>query len=59
MISGRQKNWRATFQEESSKKRRLDNVITFSKEDVQRIQTLYDDDVVVSAMIANYDGKKI
>ena len=41
------------------KKLRPDDVITFTEEDVQGIQTPHDDAVVVSATIANYDVKKI
>ena len=59
MISGRSKDWGATSKEESAKKQRHDNVISFSKDDVRRIQTLHDDAVVVSVMIKNYDVKKI
>ena len=40
------------------KKQRLDNVISFLKDDVRRIQTFHDDAVVVLTMIANYDVKK-
>ena len=59
MIFGRQKNWGTTFEEESTKKWWLNNVIIFSEDDVRRIQTLYDNAVVVSTTIVNYDVKKI
>ena len=49
----------ATFDEESTKRPRLHDVITFSKEDARKIQTPHDDAVVVSATIANYDVKRI
>ena len=58
MIS-RRLSCRATSKEESAKQRRLNNVITFLKEDVRRIQTLHDDVIVVSTTIANYDVKRI
>ena len=58
MIFGRS-NWGATFEEESAKRRWLNNIITFLEEDIWRIQTFHDDAVVVSATIANYDIKKI
>ena len=41
------------------KKLRQDDVITLTYEDAQRIQTLHDDAVVVSATIANYDVRRI
>ena len=44
---------------EPTKKSRPDDVITFTEEDIRGIQTSHDDAVVVSAMIANYDVKKI
>ena len=58
MISG-WSDWRATFEEESAKKWWLDNIIFFKKNNIQNIQTVHDDDVVISTMIANYDIKKI
>ena len=57
MIS-EQPNWRIIFKEESAKKWRLNNVIIFLKEDIQKIQTLYDDAVIISTMIVNYNVKK-
>ena len=48
-----------TVEGESTKKPCQDDVITFTDEDVWKIQTLHDDAVVVSATIANYDVKKI
>ena len=58
MISERS-NWGATFEEESMKRRRLNDVITFSEENVWRIQTLHDDAIIVSTTITNYDIKRI
>ena len=50
----------ATSKEESAKKQQLDdNVISFSEDDVQRIQTPHDDAVIISVRIANYDVKRI
>ena len=60
MIFRWSRDWGATFEEESTKKQWLDdNVISFLKDDVQKIQTLHDDAIVVSAMMANFDIKKI
>ena len=50
---------RATFDEESMKRSRLHDVITFSKKDARRIQTLHDDAVIVLTTIANYDVKRL
>ncbi|XP_010907809.1 uncharacterized protein [Elaeis guineensis] len=50
---------RETFDEESMKQPRLHDVITFSEKDARGIQTPHDDAVIVSAIIANYDVKKI
>ena len=36
-----------------------DDVITFSENDMQGVQTLHDDAVVVSSTIAKYDVKRI
>ena len=58
MIFEWSKDWGATFEEELTKKWQLDNIISFSKDDVRRIQTLHDDAVVISMTIANYDVKK-
>ena len=60
MIFGRLRDWGVTSKEESVKKQRLDNnIISFLKDDVWRIQTPYDDAFVISMMIANYDVKII
>ena len=48
-----------TVEGESMKRPRQDDVIIFTDEDARRIQTPHDDAVVVSAIIANYDVKKI
>ena len=58
MISGRS-NLGVTYEEESAKRWWLNNIITFSEEDIRKIQTPHDDVIVVLATIANYDVKKI
>ena len=59
MISGQPQGWEATFEEESTKKHREDNIISFSDDDIRRIQTFHNDAIIVSVMIANYDVKRI
>lgn len=55
--------WRArprvSVEEDAPKRLQSNNVINFSDDDLQEIQTFHDDAVVVSAMIANYDVQRI
>ena len=48
-----------TAEGESTKRPHQDNIIIFIDEDARGIQTLHDDVVVVSTIIANYDVKRI
>ena len=43
----------------SPKKQRIEDVISFSENDVKMIQTPHNDAVIVSMMIVNYDIKRV
>ena len=43
----------------SPKRQWTNDVISFSNKDIQGVQTPYDDAIVISMMIANYDVKRI
>lgn len=46
-------------EEGSSKRQRGDNVSSFFDDDLIRIQTPYDDAIIVSMAITNYDVKRV
>lgn len=49
----------AGYEENSPKRRRGDNIISFFNDDLVGVQTAHDDAIFVSMIIANYDIKHV